>query len=112
MLDSGRSVPAFGTLGMFKNIIILAAKGIPVMLFYLVVLLGIVISSAGVAQTNQNTKPSSDHTMLNNKLGEKQALSSGKAKFGETQEQHDHYLKKGVDNQPVINSVIHNGDDD
>mgnify|MGYP007078068248 CR=1 FL=1 len=70
------------------------------------ILLGLVITSAAGAQTNQVADPSKGQTLLNRLVGKDQPAPSGKLTNGETQEQHDAYVKKDPYTQPITSSSV------
>lgn len=76
------------------------------------ILLGLTITSAAKAQNSQIADPPKGQTLLNGLMGKSHPAASGKVTSGETQEQHDHYVKKDPYRQPITSSTIRNKTDD
>ena len=76
------------------------------MRFPAAILLGLIVTSAAEAQTSQVADPPKGQTLLNGLMGRNQPAPSGKTISGETQEQHDHYIKKDPYTQPITSSSV------
>ena len=82
------------------------------MRFRTAVVLGVLISTAAAAQPSEDAKSPSGQILMKRLAGKKnQNSSSDKGSLGETKEQHDHYLKSSVQNQPITNNTTNNFDD-
>ena len=78
------------------------------MRFPAAILLGLIVTSAAEAQTSQVADPPKGQTLLNGLMSKNQLPTHGKVTSEETQEQHDHYVKKDPYTQPITSSSVRN----
>ena len=84
------------------------------MRLHTVALLGLLAAAPAGAQSNQDAEPPLVQALAGSLAGNKnQTTSSRKGVSGETQEQHDHYINKNVENKTGTDSTVvknNNGD--
>ena len=69
-------------------------------------------SAVPVAAQGQSQQQPSGQTLMKRLMGNKNQTSPFKSKaLGETQEQHDHYVRRNPDDQPITSNTVGHKDD-
>ena len=88
-------------------------QGTPAMRAYAAFLACLIVASTAHAQVDQNGAHSSIQNVPSKSSSENgENASRFVSKWGETQEQHDHYIHRNPENQPINSDTTSQGDDD